>query len=153
MVLPVFVTPALPAGATPVNTGALLRIFAFVQLIKDGGKCSDTNADILGITGSAQPGPDLTSIQPVITLVIVGNQVLVKWSWGGYSGYLDSCEIWVDRADGKGSVFLTIDTTPGYTDTQPLPAAHVVWTYRAIYRVGEQQVGVWSQSVSIAVPA
>ena len=63
------------------------------------------------------------------------------------------CLIQVDRGDGKGFVLLAIDTTPGYTDTQSFPAAHTVWTYRAIYHVGEGQVGVWSQNVSIAVQA
>ena len=153
MVLPVFTAPALPTGAAAVNTGALNRIFALVQSLKDSGKCSDTNASILGITGTAQSGPDYTTLQPVLTLVISGNQVFVKWNWGGYSGFLGSCEIWVDRGDGKGFVFLTIDTTPGYNDTQAFPTARTVWTYRAIYRVGEQQVGLWSQSVSTAVPA
>ena len=27
------------------------------------------------------------------------------------------------------------------------------WTYRAIYQVNDARVGVWSQSVSVAVPA
>ena len=44
MVLPVFVAPALPDGVAPVNTGALNRIFALVQDIKNGGKCSDKDA-------------------------------------------------------------------------------------------------------------
>ena len=79
--------------------------------------------------------------------------MFVKWNWGGYTAYLDSCEIQVDRNDGKGFVLLAMDTTPGYTDTQAFPAAHTVWTYRAIYRVDDVQVGVWSQPVSIAVPA
>ena len=73
--------------------------------------------------------------------------------WGGNSAFLDSCEIQVDRADGMGFVLLTIDTTPGYTDTQPFPAAPVTWTYRAIYRVDDAQVGQWSLSVSVTVPA
>lgn len=59
----------------------------------------------------------------------------------------------MDRADGKGYVFLTIDTTPGYTDTQPFPTAPATWTYRAIYRVDDNQVGVWSNPVSVTVPA
>ena len=53
----------------------------------------------------------------------------------------------------KGFVLLTMDTTPGYTDTQPFPAARTVWTYRAIYQVNDARVGVWSQSVSLAVQA
>jgi len=151
--LPVFTAPTLPAQVAPVKPGALTRIFGLVTIIKDSGKCTDTIAADLGILGSSQPGPDLATVQPVISVRISGNQVFVKWGWGGYTSYLDSCEIQVDRGDGKGWVLLTIDTTPGYTDTQPFPAAHTVWTYRAIYHVGESQVGVWSQTVSIAVPA
>ena len=153
MVLPVFVVPPLPAGVVPVNTGALTRIFALVQTIKNSGLCSDTNAGILGIVGSADPGPDFTTLQPVISVSIVGNHVQLKWNFGGYAAWLDSCEIQVDRGDGKGFNLLTIDTTPGYTDTQPFPAAHTVWIYRAIYCLNDAEVGVWSQPVSIAVPA
>jgi hypothetical protein len=150
--LPVFVAPPLPEGVVAVNPGALLRIFALVQDIKNSGKCSDANATNLGIVGSEQAGPDMTSIHPEIAASILGNHVFIKWGWGGYTDWLDSCEIQVDRADGKGFVMLVMDTTPGYTDTMPFPAVHTVWTYRAIYRVGENQVGVWSQTVSVAVP-
>ena len=69
------------------------------------------------------------------------------------SAFLDICELQVDRADGKGFILLAYDTTPGYTDTQPFPAAPATWTYRAIYRVGDKQVGVWSNPVSVTVPA
>ena len=153
MVLPVYVAPPLPAGVAPVNTGALTRIFALVQTIKNSGLCSPTNAGILGIDGSNNPAPDYTTLQPVISTATVGGQVQVKWNFGGYSTWLDCCEIQVDRADGKGFVMLTMDTTPGYTDTQPFPAARTVWTYRAIYQLNDARVGVWSQSVSVAVPA
>ena len=153
MVLPVFTAPALPTGVVAGNTGALNRIFALVQTIKDSGKCSDTNANLLGIVGTEQTGPDATTLQPVISLFIKNGQVFVKWNWGGYAAFLSSCEIWVDRGDGKGFVFLTIDTTPGYTDTQAFPAALAKWTYKAIYREDEQQFGLWSQPVSITVPA
>jgi len=150
-VLPVFTAPALPAGVVAVNPGALTRIFALVQLIKDSGKCTETIGSNLGILGSEQAGPDLTTIQPTITATASGNQTNVKWGWGGNVAWLDSCEIQVDRGDGKGFVLLTIDTTPNYTDTQPFPATRAVWTYRAIYRVGDAQVGVWSQPVSVTV--
>jgi hypothetical protein len=150
-VLPVFAPPALPADVVAVNLGVLTRLFAFVHAIKSDGKCTDSIATDLRIVGTEQTGPDLTTIQPVLAASISGNQVLVKWGWQGQVAYLDSCEIQVDRGDGKGYGLLTIDTTPGYTDTQPFPAAKTVWTYRAIYRVGDQQAGVWSQPVSINV--
>gem|GEM_PF-6810046 len=43
----------------------------------------------------------------------------------------------VDRADSKGFVMLTFDTTPDDTDTTPFPDTATRWKYRAIYRVGE----------------
>jgi hypothetical protein len=42
---------------------------------------------------------------------------------------------------------------PGYTDTQPFPAASVKWTYKATYRLDDKQVGLWSQTTSVTVPA
>ena len=60
-------------------------------------------------------------------------------------------EIQVDRGDGKGWGFLTFDTTPNYTDTAPLPATLAKWKYRAIYRVGDAQVGIWSSRQEITV--
>ena len=105
----------------------------------------------LGIEGSQQTPPDLTKVQPEIDAYINGANVNVDWSWGGYANYLDMCEIQVDRGDGKGFVPLAFDTTPGYTDTAPFPAAPVKWTYRAIYRVDDAQVGLWSKPVSVTV--
>ena len=152
-VLPVFTTPALPAGVNPVLPGALNRIFALVQQIKDNDNCTDAIATNLGITGGAQTPPDLTQVQPALDTAISGNLVTVKWGWGGNSAYLDACEIWVDRGDGKGFNLLTIDTTPNYTDTQPFPANPARWTYKAIYRLNDAQVGLWSAPVGVTVPA
>lgn len=71
--------------------------------------------------------------------------------WGGYSAFLDICEIQVDRADNKGFVALAFDTTPGCVDSQPFPATPAKWTYRAVYRVGDSRVGQWSNPVSVTV--
>lgn len=70
---------------------------------------------------------------------------------GGFSAFLDICELQVDRGDGKGFVALAFDTTPGYVDTQPFPTSPVKWTYQAIYRVGDSRVGQWSKPVSVTV--
>jgi hypothetical protein len=87
----------------------------------------------------------------VLGTKLSGGEVLVKWGWQGLSEWLESCEIHVDRCDGKGFVLLTIDTTPNYTDTQPWPATRTIWTYKAIYRTDDAQVGLWSQAVSVTV--
>ncbi|MCX6872808.1 MAG: hypothetical protein NTW21_03225 [Verrucomicrobia bacterium] len=59
----------------------------------------------------------------------------------------------LDRGDGKGYTLLAYDSTPGYADTTPLPATPAKWKYKAIYRVGDERVGLWSAEVSIAVGA
>jgi hypothetical protein len=153
LALPVWTAPALPTGVVAVNPGALTRIFALVQLIKDGGKCTDAMATNLGILGTAQTAPNPANFKPEISASVAGGQVLVKWGWGGNSAWLDSCEIQVDRGDAKGFTLLTIDTTPNYTDTQPLPPAgqSALWKYKAIYRQGDARVGQWSDVVSLPV--
>lgn len=152
-VLPVFVPPALPDDTVVVPPGALDRLFALVQSIKDDGKATDTISANLGLLGSEQTGPDLATVQPAIAANVVGSQVQVKWGWGGNGAFLDSCEIHVDRGDNKGFVLLTIDTTPNYTDTQPFPAPgqSALWKYKAIYRQGDQRVGQWSDVATLAI--
>jgi hypothetical protein len=61
------------------------------------------------------------------------------------------CEIQVDRGDGKGYDLLTVDTTPNYVDTQSFPTSKTVWSYKAIYRADDAEVGQWSKVVSVAV--
>ena len=147
------VAPVFPTAVAAVAPGIEVRFRALVQLIKANANYNDTIGLALGIEGAQQVGPDLTTIQPVIDAIISGNHVNVKWGWGGNSAYLDICELQVDRADGKGFILLAYDTTPGYTDTQPFPTAPATWIYRAIYRVGDAQVGVWSQTASVTVSA
>ena len=97
-----------------------------------------------------EPGdPGFATIQPKFTVEIIGNQVRVNWGWEGHGEFLDQCEIQVDRSQGWS--LLAIDTTPGYTDTAPFPATPTKWKYRAIYRVGDAQVGLWSAEVSLTV--
>jgi hypothetical protein len=147
------VAPVFPAMVAAVAPGIEVRFRALVQSIKTNPNYNPAIGLALGIEGAQQTAPDLTTIQPVIDAMISGNHVNVKWGWGGNSAFLDICELQVDRGDGKGFVLLAFDTTPGYTDTQTFPAAPVTWTYRAIYRVGDSQVGQWSLPVSVTVPA
>jgi hypothetical protein len=89
-------------------------------------------------------------VQPVISAKVSGAQVELKWGWQGNAAYLSSCEIVVDRGNGS-FVPLTIDTTPNYTDSQAFPATKTIWTYKAIYRADDAQVGLWSQTVTVNV--
>lgn len=147
--LPVFTAPALPAGSVARDQGALTRIFDLVAEIKENNGCGEAMCADLRLMGPESGAPDYGLLAPAFTLEINGNAVQIGWGWLGFSKWLDQCEIQVDR--GQGWVLLTFDTTPGYTDTHPLPAAVTTWKYRAIYRVDDAQVGQWSAVVSIAV--
>jgi hypothetical protein len=107
--------------------------------------------ELLGIEGAVLSGPDYATLKPVLKPKLSGGYVLVGWGWLGFSQFLDSLEILVDRGTGAGYVPLTIDTTPDYLDTAPSPATPAKWMYKAIFRVGDQRVGQWSDPVSINV--
>jgi hypothetical protein len=150
-VLPVFTAPALPAGVAAVDPGALTRIFALVQLIKDSAGNTDAIDSDLRIVGSVSANPDLAAIQPILTARINGTHTDLGWGWGGHRDHVDLLLIQVDRADGKGWVELVHDTTPNYTDTTAFPATATIWKYRAIFYVNDAPVGLWSNTVSVAV--
>jgi len=145
------VAPTLPDPVPTVSPGIEVRFRALVKLIKANPAYNTAMGQALGIEGPQQTPPDLTTIQPEIDVYINGTDVFVDWGWGGYANYLDMCELQVDRGDGKGFVPLAFVSTPGYTDSTPFPATPTKWTFRAIYRVNDARVGLWSKLVSLIV--
>jgi hypothetical protein len=145
--VPAILTP--PAGAP--YFGMLSWLFEEIGRWKTAEGYDDTIGKSLDIIGSRQNAPDTDTIKPNFTVTISGGTVKLGWTWQGLSAFLDMIEFRVDRSDGKGEVPLAYDTTPGYEDTTPFPATPTKWTYRAIFRVGDHQVGQWSAEVSIIV--
>jgi hypothetical protein len=145
------VAPVFPTAVPAVAPGIEGRFRALVKQIKAHPSYNEAMGEALGIEGAQQAAPDFATIQPDISATISGTQVDIGWDWGGFANFLDQLEMEVDRGDGKGFVLLAIDTTPGYTDSQPFPAAPVKWTYRAIYRLDDNRVGQWSKPVSVTV--
>lgn len=146
------IVPVLPVGFPPIVPAGIVRRFReLAKRIKGMKNYTPTIGQSVGIEGPVQSGPDLATIQASIELSLIGNAVFIAWGWDGFRAFLDMLEIQVDRGDGKGFVFLTYDTTPNYTDTNPLPAIPAKWKYRAIYRVGDAQIGIWSNTVEIMV--
>ena len=140
----------------PLRLGSRCRISKRDGAARPRGGSVPPHGRIILPRGKAIPPHGSTilphrEIIPPRARVILPHGVLVGWGWQGFSAFLDMLEIQVDRGDGKGFVFLTYDTTPNYTDTFPLPATPTKWKYRAIYRVGDAQVGVWSNMVEITV--
>ena len=143
------VPPVFPTAVAAVALGVEVRFRALVKAIKAHPNYNDAIGQTLGIEGPQHAGPDLSTLQAIIDAVLSGNAVQLGWGWGGNSDFLDMLELQVDR--GSGWALLAFDTTPNYTDTTPLPATPTKWKYRAIYRVGDAQVGVWSNTVEITV--
>ncbi len=141
--------PVIPPAVPPVPPGVEGRFRALVQLVKASPAYNAPMGQALGTEGSEKTGPDLNTITPVITAILTGGHIHIDWGWQSHGSVLSMIEIQVNH--GNGYVLLTYDTTPGYTDTTPLPATPTKWTYKAIYRVGDHQVGHWSQEVEINV--
>jgi hypothetical protein len=145
------VPPTFPTAVAAVAPGIERRFRDLVQLIKNHPAYNVPMGLALGIEGESQGGPDFSDFRPVFTLELQAGQVFIRWGWQGEGAFLDAIEICVDREDGKGFVMLTIDTTPGYLDTMPFPAQAARWSYKAIFRVGDERKGQWSDVATIAV--
>ncbi|MEO6788754.1 MAG: hypothetical protein ABI318_21745 [Chthoniobacteraceae bacterium] len=140
-----------PAPAIVPDAGIEARFRALARQIKANPACNEIITRALGIEAVDHAAPDFTTLQPKLTVSIIGSAVHVDWDWGGKSVFLDAIELQVDRGDGRGFVPLAYDTTPGFTDPEPLPATPAKWSYRGIYRRGDGQAGQWSTVASIVV--
>lgn len=136
----------LPAPVPTVPPGIIPRITALIARIKTARNYSDAIGQDLSIVGSTQIiDPD--GWKPIIDIAIKAGRPVIQWT----KGDADSIEIWADRGDDKGLAFHTITTDPAYTDASPAPGASALWRYKAIYRLRDEQVGSWSDVISVAV--
>jgi hypothetical protein len=140
-------TPALGAPPPAVPPGIFTRASALAARIKKHPAYTEAIGQDLGIIGAEQV-IDYNSLKPVLDVTIQAGHPNVGWTKQG----TDGLELWVDRGTGTFA-FLAFATVPDYLDTQVLPApgASAVWRYKAIYRVADEQVGQWSDVVSISV--
>ncbi len=136
--------PAVAPGIEP-------RFRALCQQIVKSPNSNPSIREALGISGDEISGPDYDTLKPTLKPKVSAGGVLVGWTWESFEKFLDAIEILVDQGDGQGFKFLTMDTTPGYNDTQSFPAVPAKWTYKAVFRQGDQRVGQWSDPVSVNV--
>ena len=105
----------------------------------------------LGLIG-ADITLDLTTLKPILDGSLQAAHPNIGWTKQGLDGLPRKLSGLVDRGTGTFG-FLAFDTIPDYLDTAPLPApgTSAVWKYKAIYRLGDDQVGQWSDVFSIPV--
>jgi hypothetical protein len=143
--------PIAPAIVpSPVLPGVVARFRTFVKWLKSLPNYTQAIGESLQIVGDEHTAADLSTVKPKLPLRIAGGRVEIDWSWQGLSGQVDSLEILVDRGNGT-YIPLTIDTRPGYVDTEPFPTPAAKWKYKAIYRKDDQRVGLWSDVAEISV--
>ena len=140
--------PTLPVAPTAVNDGIFTRTRKLVARIKTHSAYTEAIGEDLGIVGDEQV-INIPNLKPELKSRLDANRPLIIWS----KGPADSIDIYVDRKDGSGFVFLATDSQPDYLDTFPVPAgvASAVWEYKAIYRIGDEQVGQFSETVKVTV--
>jgi hypothetical protein len=140
--------PTLPVAPTAVAAGIFPRIALFVKRLKSHPNYTKNIGEDLGIEGAEQT-IDPLSLKPVLKAVLDVGRPLIKWK----KGVTDSIDIYVDRNLSDDYVYLANDMEPDYLDTFPLPSGvtSAIWRYKAIYRIGDDQVGQYSDPVSITV--
>ncbi len=133
--------PAVPPGIIP-------RLTSFVTWLKSPSDYNDAIGQDLWLVGAKQV-IDPTTWKPNPSIQLQGGQPVIGWT----KDKATALEILEDRGDGKGFVLLTISSSPPTTDNTPLPPAgtSAVWKYKAIYHRGDDQVGHWSDVLSIAL--
>lgn len=120
-VLPVFTPPALPAGVAAVPPGALERIFALVQIIKNSAGYTEAIGTDLGIVGAEDTAENPA---PKFTLKVKDAEEC-QCVRIGITRY-DHMGVHIEsRRGGPGAAweFLTVATSRSYMDERPLLVA------------------------------
>lgn len=142
------VVPTPPVAPTPVNDGIFGRIRKLVARIKAHLDYNEAIGEDLGIVGDEQV-IDIPNLKPVLKSRLDAGRPLIIW----FKGPADSIDIYVDRKDRQGFVYLATDSQPDYLDTFPMPddITSAVWDYKAIYRIGDDRVGQFSEPIQVTV--
>ena len=141
------VAPVIDPHISPtVTPGVIARLSSLVARIKAHKNYTTAIGQDLHIIG-AEIVLDTASWKPALSVKYIAGHPVIVWS----KGKAGAIEIWADRSDGNGFSFFTINTEPDTSDNTPLPATGtgINWKYKAIYRLHDEQVGQWSDVLSI----
>ena len=133
---------------SPVLPGVEPRFRDFAARLKIHANYTTAIGELLKIEGIEITGPDVINAAPDLTgAKIVAGEVRIPWKKAGFQGV----RIEKDRGDGHGFIFLAVDTSPGFVDTEEHPATLTIWKYRAYYIMDDKKVGQVSAVVEVKV--
>lgn len=145
------VLPSSPSAGTPpaaVRSGIFNRIVLLVARIKQNSVYTTTMGQDLNII------PPVVTVNPNdllpdLTIRLQSGHPLLKWK----KGEADGVQLYVDRRDNAGFVPLAKVFRNNYLDIAEVPvnAFIATWDYKARYLVGDDEVGQFSQVISIQV--
>ncbi len=157
-VTPVGITFTPPSAVPP---GVIPFVLSIVGRIKKHQSYTIADGEDLGIEGPENTD-DLNNIKPIFKIELLSGHPNLIWK----KGIADGVKIKVLRnvtpsTPGPGVPtpppasfqFLAIDTYPDYMDTYALPAygQSSTWVYIMIYMIGDEEVGQWSDPVTVTV--
>lgn len=136
------------APATPAASGGFKRIAAIIKKIKDNSQYSEADGKDLGIIGAEAPAVDMDTMKPEVQMKQgPGGKPKIVWTLG----MMDGVAVYKDKGDGAGFQFYDFDNHPDYDDKAPLPATATTWRYKLIYRLNDEEVGQFSDVVTVHV--
>ena len=133
---------------TLVPSGIFKRAGKIITKIKINTAYTNAIGQDLGIETHAESKSALMN-QPILKIIIKGGKPELSYVKRKYSGI----DIYVDRNDGKGYLFLATSVKSKWTDETKLDSTikAAQWTYKAIYKKGDEQVGNFSNPMSVAI--
>lgn len=137
----------LPMPANMLN-GILNRLAIYVNRIKHHAGYTTAMGQDLGII--APPDTfDPATAKPGLTIRLSGGYPVVKWK----RGKADGVYLYADRRDGNGFVLINKFIRTEYVDIEPLPpnTFSVNWDYKARYMIDDDEIGLFSDVVTINV--
>ncbi len=136
-------TPAMPA----VAAGIFNRVTLLVQNIKSNPAYTEAIGKALGIIGAEIPN-DTSGIKPQPKVSLKNGHAYVQW----HHEHTDAADLFADYGDGAGFIMVGRILTAHYLDPHT-PAAGVskVYQFKLRYVVGDEEVGVISDAVSVTV--
>lgn len=140
--------PTLPVAPAAVDAGIFPRTSKFIKRLKSHGNYTVNIGKDLGIEGEEHVIDPLT-MKPLLKGALDAGRPLIIWNKGDAS----SIDLYVDRQMNDSYVYLANDSEPDYIDTYHLTAGvnSAVWRYKGIYRLGDEQVGIFSEPITITV--
>jgi len=142
------VTADIPDVPAAVPAGIFKRNAKLVQRIKNHPNYTLAIGEDLSIE-SHDLMTAMVSVKPELKVTLDAGKPVLKWK----KGNMPATDLFVDRGDEKGFQFLATATVPYFIDDAAIPAGTnaAQWSYKAIFKIGNDETGEFSDPVSIAV--